>query len=222
MKRLIALLLALLLTVPACAESTSEWYGYEPVLDMFWTAIEENWAGDWDRLEEHGFLEPDMFPDSYGEYGFIFRDLDADGVYELIVFPASYMQPESEAYLTAIYTMKDGEPVMIAQGIHRAQIFLHDSGMIYHKGSGGDYAQRHALCMLANGEFVAAEQVTVVLDSTSGQETYCWYYQKGDAEPVQVMAPTAMQYQHRYEFHTLRDVPDFVPFSAYTPVNIPE
>ena len=114
---------------------TNEWEGYGKVLDYFERAIVEKWSDQ--KIVDSGFMEPYYFPDSLDDYGFVLRDINSDGLKELIVFHESYLNPEEDTFLTAVYTLINGYPVRVAESWARNRFYLCADGSLYNEGSNG-------------------------------------------------------------------------------------
>lgn len=96
---------------------------YAQQIERYHTAISQQWDAD-------AYLEQEMCPlvvSYYGEksldnVGFTFMDLDADGVWELLI--GAIQDAEKFPLLFEIWALKDDKPVMLAQSGTHNQYYL--------------------------------------------------------------------------------------------------
>lgn len=192
---------------------TDTWGGYGDVLEMFYTVIVEQW--DIEKKWSLGFTEPYDIPSSL-DSGFILRDLNADGIDELIVLGKGYFSNSMDAYLTAIYTIRDGRPVMALESWTRSRNYLRADGSIYGEGSNGAAYAVYEILDLIGTEFVLRESVR----SDIVNETQGWFLLTEEmAYPIDrsLMIPDeeAERRIAAYQQTITRDRDGFVTFAQY-------
>lgn len=110
---------------------------YESVLDWFYTCILEEDSSQ-DAIKA-GF-EPFTFVGSLTNDGYLCRDLDGNGIDELIILPKSCLNGSTNpeyGQIIAIYTLENDHPVRLITGMTRSRHYLRKDGKIYHEGSNG-------------------------------------------------------------------------------------
>ena len=96
---------------------------YTEQIERYHTAISQQW-------EEGDYYEHEMSPMVVSYYdgkaldnvGFTFMDLDGDGLWELII--GAIKNAERDPLIFEIWTLKDGEPVMLAQSGYHNRYYL--------------------------------------------------------------------------------------------------
>ena len=141
MKKLLLIFLLCALILPAHAETAPQLpAGYEPLMNMYLKGL----AGEEEVLESDDFNISIYLCSRYAQAdpfqgtGYTCMDVDRDGVPELIVGQTEVL---GEArFLYDIWTLQDGEPVLLAQGWERNALYLTldgDQFGLYQAGSGG-------------------------------------------------------------------------------------
>ena len=121
------------------AEGTDDEKDYQSILDKYRTALQEGW--DEEKLVENGLsymLRYSAEPKDRAAVGYMIRDINNDGTGELFIGK----QPEGKYQETIyqIYTLKNGEPVLVIEGSERDEYFLCvDNSTIYREGSGSAF-----------------------------------------------------------------------------------
>ena len=76
--------------------------------------------------------------DPAGTIGYTLRDLNGDGVEELLMgFVGSEFWSMDEGYVFAIYTLVDGQPVLAVEGWERSLYVVREDNILCHNGSSG-------------------------------------------------------------------------------------
>ena len=89
---------------------------------------------------------PKMTPDYANAFGYAIKDINGDGTDELILMLDEY-------YIIAIFTMKDGKPVLLDTYIPRGQAQIRENGDIYVHANGGADVLVVMICRIgADGE----------------------------------------------------------------------
>ena len=145
---------------------------YHEQIARYHTALSEKW-------DEGMYYENEMSALPYYYYegdplenvGFGFVDLDNDGYWELVI--GAIMNAEQDPAVFEIWTLVDGEPVMLAQGGHRNRYILQyveEDGTWYVVNEGSNSAANSFTdyLMLSNGNFVIVQGI--VLDAIANEQ----------------------------------------------------
>ncbi len=149
---------------------------YPEQIGRYYTALSEKW-------DEGKYLDNAMSALPYYYYegdplenvGFGFVDLDNDGRWELII--GAIMNAERDPSVFEIWTLVDGEPVMLAQGGSRnryALQYVEEDRMWYVVNEGSSSAFHHAThyLMLSEGKL---EVVQGIVFDASADEQNPWF-----------------------------------------------
>lgn len=111
---------------------------YKAEIDKHLTALNEKW--DADRLEKENMST--MYAvmatgeeDVYREVGYIYKDINVDGIDELLI--GEIDEGEWNGVIYDVYTMVNRKPEHVVSGWDRNRYYLLDSGMLLNEGSGG-------------------------------------------------------------------------------------
>lgn len=124
---------------------------YASVLDLYYQALYAHQAGtaDWDRdkyVVERSLAECIVNPywawenadGLLSRIGYSFRDLNGDGTNELLLgWIGGDFCPMEDGYAFAVYTIKNGQPLLAFQGQERDRFLIGDDGYVYRSGSSG-------------------------------------------------------------------------------------
>lgn len=194
---------------------------YDEVIELYIRAIQEKW--DWEKLSNSGF-EPSWFLRSLEYDGYILKDLNRDGIDELVILPKGSLSTnglEDDCMIDAVYTLVDGKPKRVLYSWDRNRNYLCADGGIYSEGSDGAAYFTACIYDIRDGKAVVREGVqtttredingeylegTVYLRMTESHKLY-------DGEEIseeQADADLA-----RYQNMLLNDDSGFVPFAEY-------
>lgn len=124
---------------------------YASVLDLYYQALYAHQAGtaDWDRdkyVVERSLAECIVNPywawenadGLLSRIGYSFRDSNGDGTNELLLgwIGGDFWSME-DGYAFAVYTIKNGQPLLAFQGQERDRFLIGDDGYVYRSGSSG-------------------------------------------------------------------------------------
>ena len=150
--------------------------GYAEQIGRYHTALTEKW--DEDKYIENGMSEVlaayyDGNP--LDNVGFGFVDLDNDGHRELII--GAIQDAETEPAVFEIWTLMDGEPVMLAQAAARSQYalqYVEEDNMWYVANEEADSVFSHGTYYLKlnEGKF---EVVQGILYNAGADEQNPWF-----------------------------------------------
>jgi len=123
-------------TIPkeAANEALAAAAAYKPVLDEFRGLVQAFRDGeqlDYDAWEALGFVEVSYYEYKEGFLGYAVTDINNDGISEMLLLS---MEPD-EPFINALYTLKDGKPVMLGHYWSRSRAHLAADGTIYTVGS---------------------------------------------------------------------------------------
>ena len=113
--------------------------------------------------------------------GYSVKDLNGDGVDELILL-------NSEYYIMAIFSYADGKPVLLGNYWSRNSCWIDGDGLLHNNGSGGADYSTNAVYKIANG----GKSLELIAEfGTNGHEwindlAYTKYYKVVDGEEVSI------------------------------------
>ena len=218
MKRLLTFLFAFMIanTAPALATTahTTAGDGYTPVLDFFYRAICEKWDDDVIAAAD---FEPYEFPDNLNDSGFVYWDINADGIDELFVLRS---QGAEISPVIAGYTLADGHPVRLFSSWARNRHYLCADASIYNEGSNGASYSVHYVYDLADAQLIVREGVLSGDYEEEGETKYGWFLvdDRADfsyAEHKLISDEEAAQKIAQYQKNILNSFDNFIPFSHY-------
>lgn len=194
---------------------------YDEVIELYIRAIQEKW--DWEKLSNSGF-EPSWFLRSLEYDGYILKDLNRDGIDELVILPKGSLSTnglENDCMIDAVYTLVDGKPKRVLYSWDRKRNYLCSDGSIYCEGSDGAAYFTACIYDIRDGKAVVREgiQTTDRLDANSNcldgtcylrmTEEHSYY----DGE--EISEEQAEKDLERYQNMLLHDDSDFVSFAEY-------
>jgi len=138
-------LLLTLLTLFACGEDPQEdkTIAYKPILDEYRSlvlAFRDGQPLDYDAWEALGFVEVSYYEYKEGNLGYALKDINGDGVPELLLLDKEGWGNPGEPSIYVLYTLKDGKPVMLGQYWSRSRGHLAADGTIYTVGSSSAFS----------------------------------------------------------------------------------
>lgn len=149
---------------------------YHEQIARYATALSEQW-------EEGKYFENELSALPYYYYegnplenvGFGFVDLDNDGYWELVI--GAILNADKDPSVFEIWTLVDGEPVMLAQGGTRNRYvleYVEEDGMWYvvNEGSGSAFSHVTYYLTLNEGKF---EVVQGIMFDASADEENPWF-----------------------------------------------
>ena len=149
---------------------------YAEQIGRYYTALSEKW-------DEEKYFDNEMSALPYYYYegnpldnvGFGFVDLDNDGYWELII--GAILNAEQDPAVFEIWTLVDGEPVMLAQGGSRNRYvleYVEEDNVWYVVNEGSNSAFSHATyyLMLNEGKF---EVVQGIIFDAEANEQNPWF-----------------------------------------------
>ena len=191
---------------------------YAEQIARYHTALSEKW--DEGKYFENGLS---ALPFYYYEgnpldnVGFGFADLDNDGHWELII--GAILNAETDPAVFEIWTLVDGEPVMLAQGGTRNRYILQyveEDRMWYvvNEGSGSAFNHATYYLMLNEGKFEVVQGI--VFDASVDEEnpwfmTYDLDWDASNDEPIDEATATAILESNRKLYTAL----EYFPYIFY-------
>ena len=111
---------------------------YKNEINKHLTALKEKW--DASKLEDENMSTMYMVAvgeneDAFGKFGYFYKDLDFDGIEELII--GEIADGDWKGIVYDIYTMVDRKPAHVVSGWDRNRYFILDSGLVANEYSGG-------------------------------------------------------------------------------------
>ena len=178
------------------------------------TALSEKW-------DDGKYFDNDMSALPYYYYegnpldnvGFGFVDLDNDGYWELVI--GAIQNAEQDPAVFEIWTLVDGEPVMLVQGGSRnryALEYVEEDNMWYVVNEASNSAFNHATyyLMLNEGEFEVVQGI--VFDASTDEEnpwfmTYDMDWDTSNDEPIDEETANTILESHRKHYTALEYFP---------------
>ena len=191
---------------------------YHEQIGRYYTALAEQW-------EEGKYFENELsaLPSYYyggdplENVGFGFVDLDNDGRWELVI--GAILNAEQDPTVFEIWTLVDGEPVMLAQAGAQnryALQYVEEDGMWYVVNEASASAFNHATyyLMLSEGQFEVVQGI--VFDAAADEEnpwfmTYDMDWDVSNDEPIDEDMANAILDSNRIHYTAL----DYFPYIFY-------
>jgi len=110
---------------------------YAPILEEYARLVQTLRDGepDYDEWEALGFVEVSYFEYKEGALGYAVKDINGDGIPELLLLENDSWGNPGEPAINSLFTLKDGKPVNIGQYWSRHRGHLAADGTIYTVGS---------------------------------------------------------------------------------------
>ena len=177
---------------------------YPEQIGRYHTALTEKW--DEGKYFENGLSALPVYyyeGNPLDNVGFGFVDLDNDGRLELII--GAVLNAETDPAVFEIWTLVDGEPVMLAQGSSRNRYvlqYVEEDRMWYvvNEGSNGATNSATHYLMLQEGKFEVVQGI--VFDALADEEnpwfmTYDLDWDTSNDEPIDEETARAILESHR-------------------------
>ena len=191
---------------------------YEAQIRRYYVALSEQW-------EEGKYYENDMSALPYYYYegdplenvGFGFVDLDNDGSWELVI--GGILNAEKDPSVFEIWTLVNGEPVMLAQGGYRNRYvlqYVEEDGMWYVVNEASNSAFSHATyyLMLEEGKFQVVQGI--LFDAVANEQnpwfmTFDLDWDASNDEPIDEATANAVVEANRKHYTAL----EYFPYSSF-------
>ena len=191
---------------------------YAEQIGRYHTALSEKW-------EESKYFDNGMSALPYYYYegnpldnvGFGFVDLDNDGHWELVI--GAILNAEQDPAVFEIWTLVDGEPVMIAQGGSRNRYvlkYVEEDNMWYVVNEGSSSAFNHATHYLMLNEGKLEVMQGIVFDASADEQnpwflTYDQDWDVSNDEPIDEATANAILEANRKHYAAL----EYFPYIFY-------
>lgn len=194
---------------------------YDEVIELYIRAIQEKW--DWEKLSNSGF-EPSWFLRSLEYDGYILKDLNRDGIDELVILPKGSLSTnglENDCMIDAVYTLVDGKPKRVLYSWDRNRNYLCADGEIYSEGSDGAAYFTACIYDIKDGKAVVREgvQTTDRMDANGEYLEGGVYLRMTESHKLydgeEISEEQADADLARYQNMLLNDDSGFVPFAEY-------
>ena len=147
------------------------------------------------------YLPTDAPINRENRFGYVLRDIDSDGVDELLLTSGEY--GELYDYIYAIVTLKDGNAYPVAyEGGTRNRFYLCQNNIISNEGSSGAANSGYEYYRFVNGNLIQIESVY----SEPGEDSIVWYNSVNHSAPKQISRAEAEQIQNHYVHQSLTPV----------------
>ena len=191
---------------------------YAEQIGRYYTALSEQW-------EEGRYFDSDMSALPYYYYegesldnvGFGYQDLDNDGSMELII--GAILNAEQDPVVFEIWTLVDGEPVMVAQSGTRNRYFLQffeEENAWYVANEGSNSAANFGTyyLMLIDGKLEVTQGIVFDAMADEANPWFMAYDLDWDAsndEPIDEEMANAIMDSNRGHYTTA----EYIPYSLY-------
>ena len=187
---------------------------YAEQIERYKTPLSEKWSEE--QYFENGLSAlPYYYYDGnpLDNVGFGFVDLDNDGHWELII--GAILNAEQDPAVFEVWTLVDGEPVMLVQGSSRNRYVLQhveEDGMWYIVNEGSNSAANHATyyLMLSEGKL---EVVQGIIFDAAADEQNPWFltldqdWDVSNDEPIDEETANAILESNRKHYTALELFP---------------
>lgn len=147
------------------------------------------------------YLPTDAPINRENRFGYVLRDIDSDGVDELLLTSGEY--GELYVYIYAIVTIKEGKAYPVAyEGGARNRFYLCQDNIISNEGSSGAANSGYEYYRLVNGNLIQIESVY----SEPGKDSIVWYNSVNNSAARQISRAEAEQIQNNYVHQSLTPV----------------
>lgn len=143
---------------------------YSEILDMYYYKIDAGWDDSEDVSDL--FLVPYSDVKKLSDAGYVFLDLDNNGVSELLV---SSVEAAERGVIYDLYTYSDGEIIHILTGGERYIYSLCNDNSIYYEGSGGAALSSNENYVIS-GDGVSLSLREIVLYDEYKDEDNPWFF----------------------------------------------
>ena len=153
----------------------SQWNTYQDVLDTYYYVASEKVTGIVNEPQMREIenllgvlLEPTMYPSLNA--GYIIRDLNGDGIDELIIlFPSQYEESE----IITLYTLENNRPKLLLYGANRSRYCLAvDGGIVNYGSDGADYSRYYVFDIVGTKLVVRG----VIISDVDNSGNVCYFY----------------------------------------------
>ena len=191
---------------------------YAEQIARYHTALSEKW-------DEGKYFENDMSAQPFYYYqgnpldnvGFGFLDLDNDGHWELII--GAILNADTDPAVFEIWTLVDGEPVMLAQGGSRNRYvleYVEEDNMWYVVNEASNSAFSHATYYLMLNEGKLEVVQGIVFDASADEKnpwfmTYDMDWDVSNDEPIDEETANAILESNRKSYTAL----EYFPYIFY-------
>ena len=204
-----------------CEDEATSYYvnvAYAQQINRYYTALAEQWG-------EGKYFENEMSALPYYYYegnplenvGFGFVDLDNDGSWELVI--GAILNADVDPAVFEIWTLVDGEPVMLAQGGTRNRYvlqYVEEDGMWYvvNEGSSSAFCNATYYLMLNEGKL---EVMQGIVFDASADEQNPWFmaydldWDVSNDDPIDEETANAILEMNRNYYTAL----EYIPYIYY-------
>ena len=149
---------------------------YEPVLAAYRAAYASGQNGNAAYMFEHMLSEMTAYSSGVG---YALKDLDKNGVPELLIFGSGTLDDFARDILYDCYTLVNGVPVQLACSQTRSRYSVRTDSSLYQYGSGGASYAINALYRV-NGAALAQQELAFSYPESGG--SLGWYSLQGEGE----------------------------------------
>ena len=191
---------------------------YAQQIERYYTAISQQW-------DENAYLDHDMSPLAAYYYegnpldnvGFAFMDLDADGIWEMII--GAIQNAEQDPLVFEIWTLKNDEPVMLAQSGSHNRYYLQyaeedDLWTVAYEAENGAANRAVYYLYLSEGEFNVIQGI--IFDAVADEKSpwfmaYDLDWDVSNDMPIDEETANAIMNAERNNYTTT----EYFPYSFY-------
>lgn len=148
---------------------------YGPVIEAYRELYDGGHRGDSGYAFSRGLSEMTAYSEGVG---YAMKDLDRDGVPELIVAGMGTREG-ADRVVYGLYTLSDSRPVNLATSMARMRYYVRTDSSVYYEGSGGAAYSYNCVQRIAGG---ALEDVEILFTDLDENNNPVYYYQQGHSE----------------------------------------
>ncbi len=159
---------------------------YAPVIDNYRAAFTSGRRTDIGYLMENNLSELSAYSSGVG---YALKDLDKNGVPELLIAGISTTEPTFDKCIYDVYTLDGSIPTRLAVSMARQRYFVRTDGSLYWEGSGG---AGYAYYVVEQVKGKTVEQTESLFTDLTADNQMAYYSRKGPLDGADASNSTAL------------------------------